>query len=110
MHKHNKYAGGGTQIQASALRFILLWKSKEHNARNNEPDVTISSAEHVHKSTVWICTLANQPWQASLLNAFEYANVPLHKKPWQAVIMWFQWVQIQQAEKILEEAEQERRE
>lgn len=92
IHKQNKYAGG---ITKTGMRSILHENLKEKKkAGAKMPDVFINCAEHENKFTVWICILDNHPQQYPLLNTFEYANASQHKKPWQAVITWFQWLQL----------------
>lgn len=78
MHRHNKCAGGDDKYRQTP---VLLWRSgRIRIVAKNECDAFINGSKHEHKSTMWICTLENQPRRESVVNTFEYANVSWHKK------------------------------
>lgn len=57
MQKHNKCAGGYHRQTP-----VLLWGSgRTRSGKEYMSDAFINSAKHEHKSTMWICTLENQP-------------------------------------------------
>lgn len=82
---------------------VEIWKNRREKNQKRMKLMCPLTVQNMSTHSLW----ENQPRQDSLINTFEYANGSWHKKLWRAAIAWFQWVQIQRAQRILEEEEEE---